>query len=155
MVKRSDDTDKGEATAFTDCVGVICFRGDDVLLIKRGTAPRKGEWSIPGGRIEAGESEESAALRELMEETSVTADLGVKVATIDAHFEGYNYRLHDYVATWISGEPVGGDDAAHAAFIAPDLLDGLKMWPKTREVIETARRAIGADKSGLIHRADG
>ena len=125
-----------------DCVGVICFRGDDVLLIKRGTAPRKGEWSIPGGRIEAGESERDAALRELFEETSIMAALESKVATIDAQFEDYNYRLHDYAARWISGEPQFGDDAADARFVPPHELDALGMWPKTREVIETARQSL-------------
>lgn len=126
----------------TDCVGVICFRGDDVLLIKRGTAPRKGEWSIPGGRIELGESEQDAALRELFEETGIMAALESKVATIDANFEGFNYRLHDYAARWISGEPQFGDDAVDARFVPEDELDGLGMWPKTREVIETARRSL-------------
>ncbi|WP_371397490.1 NUDIX hydrolase [Fretibacter rubidus] len=137
-----------------DCVGVICFRGDDVLLIKRGTAPRKGEWSLPGGRIEAGESEREAALRELMEETSVTATLGAKVAVIDAKFEGFHYRLHDYVSIWTAGEPRAGDDAARAEFVPPERLDALGMWPKTREVIETARAVLGdADKSGLNERS--
>ena len=125
-----------------DCVGVICFRGDDVLLIKRGTAPRKGEWSIPGGRIEPGETERKAALRELFEETGITAALEDKVATIDAQFEDFNYRLHDYAARWISGKPVFGDDAADARFVAPSDLDALGMWPKTREVIETARASF-------------
>ena len=125
-----------------DCVGVICFRGDDVLLIKRGTAPRKGEWSIPGGRIEAGESERDAALRELFEETSIMAALESKVATIDAQFEEFNYRLHDYAARWISGEPQFGDDATDARFVAPQELDALGIWPKTREVIETARNSL-------------
>lgn len=125
-----------------DCVGVICFRGDEVLLIQRGKAPRKGDWSIPGGRIEAGETEEQAALRELMEETAITATLGPKVATIPANFEGFNYRLHDYVARWESGEPIAGDDAATAIFMAPEKLDALGMWPKTREVIEIARQAL-------------
>ena len=125
-----------------DCVGVICFRGDDVLLIKRGTAPRKGEWSIPGGRIEAGENERDAALRELFEETSIMAALESKVATIDAQFEEFNYRLHDYAARWISGEPQFGDDATDARFVAPQELDALSMWPKTREVIETARASL-------------
>lgn len=124
---------------YTDCVGVICFRGDDVLLIQRGTAPRKGEWSIPGGRIETGETEESAALRELIEETQVTATLLSKVEVIEANFEGYFYRLHDYVAEWVSGEPVFGDDAADAKFVPPHALDTLGMWEKTRRVIETAR----------------
>lgn len=125
-----------------DCVGVICFRGDDVLLIKRGTAPRKGEWSIPGGRIEACETERDAALRELFEETGIMAALEDKVATIDAQFEDFNYRLHDYAARWISGEPQFGDDAADARFVPPHELDTLGMWPKTREVIETARASL-------------
>ena len=128
-----------------DCVGVICFRGDEVLLIQRGKAPRKGDWSIPGGRIEADETEQKAALRELMEETAITATLGPKVATIPANFEGFNYMLHDYVARWESGEPVAGDDAAKAVFMPPEKLDALGMWPKTREVIETARQALNLE----------
>ena len=125
-----------------DCVGVICFRGEDVLLIKRGTPPRKGEWSIPGGRIEANETQRDAALRELFEETGIMAALESKVATIDAQFENYNYRLHDYAARWISGEPQFGDDAVDARFVSPKDLDDLGMWPKTREVIETARQSL-------------
>ncbi len=125
-----------------DCVGVICFRRQDVLLIKRGTPPRIGEWSIPGGRIEAGESEQCAALRELFEETGVKAKLIEKVAMIPAHFEEEDYNLHDYAALWISGEPRAGDDAAHAAFIRPAALGDLGMWPKTRAVIEQARAHI-------------
>lgn len=128
-----------EDDIYTDCVGVICFRGDDVLLIERGTAPRKGEWSIPGGRIEERESEAAAALRELYEETGVRAALGPKVEVILADFEGYHYRLHDYAAEWMSGEPRAGDDAAKAEFVARAKLDSLSMWPKTRQVIETAR----------------
>jgi len=125
-----------------DCVGVICFRGEDVLLIKRGTAPRKGEWSIPGGRIEENESKRDAALRELFEETGVMAALESKVATIDAQFENYNYRLHDYAARWISGDPRFGDDAIDAKFVPPEDLDALGMWPKTRDVIEIARQSF-------------
>jgi len=125
-----------------DCVGVICFRGADVLLIKRGTAPRKGEWSIPGGRIEGGETQRDAALRELFEETGVMAALESKVATIDAQFDDYNYRLHDYAARWISGDPRFGDDAIDAKFVPPEDLDALGMWPKTRDVIEIARQSL-------------
>ena len=52
-------------------VGVVCLRGDEVLLIRRGTPPRQGQWSLPGGRIEPGEAVRNAALRELREETGV------------------------------------------------------------------------------------
>ncbi|MEM7728351.1 MAG: NUDIX domain-containing protein [Pseudomonadota bacterium] len=128
----------------TDCVGVICLRGDDVLLIRRGQPPRKGEWSLPGGRIEAGESEAEAALRELAEETGVSAALGPKVATIDADFEGFRYRLHDYVAHWTEGEPRGADDALEARFVPVADIAALGMWAKTQSVIEDAHSAFAS-----------
>ena len=121
------------------CAAVICFRGDDVLLIRRGTPPRQGEWSIPGGRIEPGEREQDAALRELFEETGITACLGPKIEAVTASFEGKDYILHDYAAEWISGEPRAGDDADDAVFIPRERLDSLGMWPKTRAIIEDAR----------------
>ena len=119
----------------TDCVGVVCIRGDDVLLIQRGTAPRKGEWSIPGGRIEAGETEAVAALRELGEETSVSAQLLTKITALNADFEGFHYRLHDYLARWTSGEPKAGDDADKARFVPLSEIDSLGMWSETTRVI--------------------
>ena len=119
----------------TDCVGVVCIRESDVLLIQRGTAPRKGEWSIPGGRIETGETESQAALRELGEETSVSANLLTKITALDADFEGFHYRLHDYLALWTSGEPKAGDDADKARFVTVSEIDKLGMWPETVRVI--------------------
>jgi len=128
-------------------VGVVCLRGDSVLLIQRGTAPRKGEWSIPGGRIEAGETESQAALRELSEETSVTADLLTKITALNADFEGYAYRLHDYLARWTSGDPKAGDDADQAKFVPLSEIDQLGMWPETVRVIREGR-----DKMALFSR---
>ena len=106
-----------------------------MLLIQRGTAPRKGEWSIPGGRIEVGETEAQAALRELGEETNVSANLLTKITALDADFEGYHYRLHDYLARWTSGTPKAGDDADKARFIPLSEIDGLGMWSETVRVI--------------------
>lgn len=122
-------------TTRTDCVGVVCLKGKSVLLIQRGTAPRKGEWSIPGGRIENGETEAQAAIRELGEETSVTANVLTKITALDADFEGYHYRLHDYLAQWVSGNPIAGDDAAQAKFVPLDEIDTLGMWSETVRVI--------------------
>jgi len=119
----------------TNCVGVVCVKGDSVLLIQRGTAPRKGEWSIPGGRIEPGETEAEASLRELSEETGVSADLLTKITVLDADFEGFHYRLHDYLARWTGGEPKAGDDAAQARFVPLSEIDSLGMWPETVRVI--------------------
>jgi len=120
----------------TDCVGVVCIRGEDVLLIQRGTAPRKGEWSIPGGRIEDGETEAEASLRELTEETAVSAELLTKITALDADFEGFHYRLHDYLARWVSGEPKAGDDADEARFVPMTDIESLGMWPETVQVIK-------------------
>ena len=132
MTKSSKDV---EDIQWTDCVGVICFKDDDVLMIQRGQPPRMGEWSIPGGRIEVGESETDAALRELMEETNVEAELGEKIANIPAVFEGFHYRLHDYIATWTSGIPIAGDDAMDCAFVPIEKIADMQLWPKTRDVI--------------------
>jgi len=119
-----------------NCVGVVCIRGEEVLLIQRGTAPRKGEWSIPGGRIEPGETEAIAALRELSEETNVSADLLTKITALDADFEGFHYRLHDYLARWTSGAPQAGDDADNAKFMPLSEIETLGMWFETVRVIQ-------------------
>lgn len=131
----NSDENTSDDIKWTDCVGVLCYKGESVLMIQRGQAPRKGEWSIPGGRIEAGESERAAALRELMEETGVTAELGEKIATIPALFEGYHYMLHDYIATWTGGTPRAGDDAADCAFVPIVDVPAMELWGKTRDVI--------------------
>ena len=121
-------------------VGVVCLRGDEVLLIRRGKPPRLGEWSLPGGRIEPGEAAVDAALRELREETGVEAVIGGLVDVVDGIFPeaGLHYVLIDYAATWRSGEPVAGDDAMEAAFHPVVAIDDLIEWAETRRIIRTA-----------------
>ncbi|HEY0052770.1 MAG TPA: NUDIX hydrolase [Caulobacteraceae bacterium] len=127
-------------------VGVICFRDGEVLLIRRGSPPRLGEWSLPGGRIEPGELAEDAARRELLEETGVTAELIGLVEVVDGVFPeiGRHYVLIDYAARWVSGEPVAGDDAAEAAFHPLETALALVDWDETRRVILTAANRTGA-----------
>lgn len=121
-------------------VGVVCLRGDEVLLIRRGTPPRQGQWSLPGGRIEPGERIVDAALRELREETGVEAEITGLLDVVDGIFasEGRHYVLIDYAAHWLSGEPVAGDDATEARFVALDQVDRLVDWAETRRVIRLA-----------------
>jgi 8-oxo-dGTP diphosphatase len=130
-------------------VGVVCFKGADVLLIRRGTRPLAGNWSIPGGRIEFGERAEAAALRELEEETGVTARLMGFIDVVDAIFTSRttgavarHYVLFDYAAAWVAGEPVAGDDADHAEWISTARLAELDLWDETRRVIEMARGMV-------------
>lgn len=133
----------------TPAVGVVCLRGDDVLLVRRGTPPMEDRWSIPGGRIEWGERAADAALRELKEETSCEAELLGLVDVVDAVFtrRGENdtwghYVLIDYAARWLSGEPQAGDDARDARFFSPAELEALGLWDETLRIITAARRLL-------------
>ncbi len=120
-------------------MGVVCLRGEAVLLIRRGRPPLQGSWSLPGGRVEWGEALEAAALRELAEETGVTADLLGLVDVVDGVFgPDTHYVLVDYAAFWRSGEPQAGDDAVDAAFHPLDGLAGLGLWSETLRVIALA-----------------
>lgn len=131
--------------------GTVCFRGEDVLLIRRGTPPMAGDWSIPGGRIEFGERTEAAALRELKEETGIEARLIGLVDVVDAIFTSRStgqvarhYVLFDFAAIWVSGDPVAGDDASHAEWISPERLATIPLWDETRRVIEKARAMLAS-----------
>lgn len=131
------------------CVGVICFREDEVLLIRRGSPPLQGHWSLPGGRIEWGERAEEAALRELREEAGVEAEIVGLADVVDGLFgEGERVDRHfvliDYAARWTSGEPVAGDDAAAAAFHPLGGLDRLGLWDETLRVIRLAAEMVEA-----------
>lgn len=121
-------------------VGIVCLRGDEVLLIRRGTPPRQGEWNLPGGRIEPGERAVDAALRELREETGVEAEIIGLIDVVDGVFPeaGRHYVLIDYAARWLSGEPTAGDDALEARFVPLDQIDALIDWDQTRRIIRMA-----------------
>lgn len=129
-------------------VGVVCFRADDVLLVRRGAPPLEDAWSLPGGRIEWGERAADAVLRELREETGCSAELIGLVDVVDAIFTRRSgggapwghYVLIDYAARWTEGEPKPGDDARDARFFSPRELNALDLWAETRRIIEAARR---------------
>jgi 8-oxo-dGTP diphosphatase len=123
-------------------VGVVCLRGAEVLLIKRGNPPRQGQWSLPGGRLEWGETLQDGALRELTEETGVTAQILGLVDVVDGLFTSRptgettrHYVMIDYAARWLSGEPQAGDDAAEARFVSLEEALALVEWEETRRVI--------------------
>ena len=131
-------------------VGVVCLRGDAVLLIKRGTPPRLGQWSLPGGRMEWGETTTTTALRELKEETGVDAELLGLIDVIDGVFPARpggeitrHYVLIDYAARWTAGEPVAGDDAAEARFVSREQAMALVEWDETRRMITETYERFG------------
>lgn len=137
-----------EAKKPTAAVGVVCLRGDDVLLVRRGTPPLEGRWSLPGGRIEWGERAADAALRELKEETDCEAQMIGLIDVVDAVLTRTgapeeppwgHYVLIDYAARWLSGAPQAGDDASEARFFAPYEIQSLGLWDETTRIIAAAR----------------
>jgi ADP-ribose pyrophosphatase YjhB (NUDIX family) len=108
------------------CVGAIVVdeRGR-LLLIKRGHEPGAGRWSVPGGRIEPGETDDEALVRELREETGLTVEPGRLVGSVRRPSgEGSVLDIRDYAATVIGGTLIAGDDAADARWVnAADLAD--------------------------------
>jgi len=126
-------------------VGVVVWRGDQVLLVRRGRAPRKGDWSIPGGLQELGETVGETALREVLEETGLTVRLTDQLGVVDsvrrddAGRVEYHYTLIEFAAEWISGEPAASDDVDRALWVPVDELDAYALWTETRRIIAQSR----------------
>lgn len=130
-------------------VGVVVLRGPpdktEVLLIRRGRPPKQGEWSIPGGRQEFGETVRETALREVLEETGVTAANPRLLDVVDLirpDGKGH-WTLVDFAADWVAGEPVAGDDAADARWVSANDLESLGLWTETLRIIRIALARAG------------
>jgi 8-oxo-dGTP diphosphatase len=110
------------------CVGaVIRDEAGRLLLIKRGHEPGAGLWSIPGGRIEPGESDACALIREVREETGLAVDVGRLLGMVERPgLAGAIADIRDYVAVVTGGELAAGDDAADARWADPARLAQLE-----------------------------
>jgi 8-oxo-dGTP diphosphatase len=123
-------------------VGAIIVDEGRVVLIKRGRAPLLGEWSIPGGALELGETLRQGAEREAMEETGLsvraTELLGVfdRVVADDAKKVLYHYVLIDFLCEVVSGELAPGADADDARWFTPEETGPLKLHKETAGVIQ-------------------
>lgn len=122
-------------------VGAVIVEGGRVLLVKRGKAPLLGEWSIPGGLLELGETLREGAEREALEETRLvvraTELLGVfdRVVPDEQKRTVYHYVLIDFLCERISGEVCASGDAADARWFTAEDVERLSLPEDTRSVI--------------------
>ena len=99
------------------CVGAVVLDDDRLLLIRRGHGPAAGEWSLPGGRVEFGETMVEALVREVKEETGLDIVAGDYLGHVERFGTDHHFVIHDFLATAFDAEPVAaGDDAVEAAW---------------------------------------
>ena len=120
------------------------WKDGKVLLVQRAKPPL-GLWSLPGGRVEFGETAVVAAKRELLEESGVTADLTVFIGLYEVILDkpAYHYAIACYGGVWRSGEARASSDALEARWLAPAGLDSLDFAPNVREAIARAQTLLG------------
>jgi len=124
-------------------VGAIIIEGDRVALVKRSRPPLAGQWSIPGGLLEVGETLRACAEREVREETGLTVVIGELLGVFDrvvpdedGHIH-YHYVLIDFLCRRTSGELSPADDAEDAHWFTREELPALHLNPETLKVIQT------------------
>jgi len=124
-------------------VGAVIIHDGRALIVQRAGEPRKGEWTVPGGVLEIGETLRSGVEREVLEETG----LAVKAGSVVDVFENiwpdadgrteFHYVLVDFLCELISGELKVATDASDARWISLEELDGWKLIGKTAQAIRT------------------
>jgi 8-oxo-dGTP diphosphatase len=122
-------------------VGAVVIDGGRVLLIKRKYPPKKGKWAIPGGSVNLGETLQTAAEREIREETGLTIEAKQPIYTFDLiehDSEGrilFHFVIVDLHAEYISGEPYPADDVIEARWFGPGEIEGLDITENTKKLL--------------------
>jgi len=125
-------------------VGAVVVHDGRLLLIRRGRGPAAGQWSVPGGRVEWGETLARAVEREVAEETGLSVRCGPFLGWVERMGQGHHYVIMDFRAEVVGGTgvaPRAGDDAAEAAWIpldevhAVDLVDGMLSFLRTHQIL--------------------
>jgi 8-oxo-dGTP diphosphatase len=128
-------------------VSAAIFRNERVLLVRRARSPAKGFYSLPGGRVEFGESLHTALHREVDEETAIRIEI-VGLAgwreVLPGAGGGGHYLIMSFAARWTAREPVLNDEHDDFKWLAPDALGDLKLTGGLAEVVDAAWRLIRA-----------
>jgi ADP-ribose pyrophosphatase YjhB (NUDIX family) len=128
-------------------VSAAIFRDGKILLVRRARSPAKGFYSLPGGRVEFGETLHAALHREVDEETALKIEItglaGWREVVPGTGGGGGHYLIMSFAARWIAGEPVLNDELDDFRWLAPDGLSDLKVTAGLQEVIQSARALLG------------
>lgn len=138
-------------------VGAVVFREGRVLLVRRGGAPSRGLWAIPGGALELGETLREGAEREILEETGITIRAGEVVftgETMDRDRDGrirFHYVIVDFAGEYVRGEVNGSDDVSEARWVSPAELVDL---PATKTTLKLLRELGFLPPAGVTGRGE-
>ena len=122
-------------------VGAVVLKEGRILLVRRGAAPARGLWAIPGGGLKLGETLQEGAEREILEETGIVIRAGEPVFCCDTFTrdeEGrlrFHYVIVDMAADYLSGEVKAADDALEARWISPEELGSLTVTKSTLKLL--------------------
>ena len=125
-------------------VGVVVFRGNDILLVRRAKPPNQGQWSLPGGGQDIGETVFEAARREVVEEAGIQVRPVEVLTTVDSvHRDDdgrvkFHYTLVEVLAFWEDGDIRAGDDAEAVRWADAQAATELVTWSETRRIIGLA-----------------
>jgi 8-oxo-dGTP diphosphatase len=125
-------------------VGALIVEGERALVVRRATEPLKGQWSIPGGVLELGETLRAGTVREVFEETGLTVEPGEVIEVFDrivpdaAGKTQYHYVLVDFLCQRISGEPKASSDVSEVRWIKRSEVDAFGISDATAAVIHKA-----------------
>ncbi len=126
-------------------VSAAIFRDDKILLVRRARSPAKGFYSLPGGRVEFGESLHTALRREVAEETALSIEI-VELAgwleVLPGAGGGGHYLILSFAARWVAGEPLLNEELDEFSWRAPDALGDLRLTEGLPGIIRSAWRLI-------------
>jgi 8-oxo-dGTP diphosphatase len=138
--------------------GIIFNHRREVLLILRDQAPASGFWSIPGGKLESGESLIEACQREIKEETGLVVEATRIVAVVERRIEGFHYVIIDYLALLTNHEvsiPIAQSDVAEAKWVSIDLIHTYALVEGLEEIIIRTYGLYINQLSGGLHDVNG